>query len=80
MGNVINFLGNEHNVDDWTDNQKKMLDQITDLEAQMKTFEMQLEQRQVAHSAYVQALMNSLQEENEEELQKESQEEEVANG
>jgi len=76
MGNVINFLGNEHNVDDWTDNQKKMLDQITDLEAQMKTFEMQLEQRQVAHSAYVQALMNSLQEENEEE----SQEEEVANG
>lgn len=76
MGNVINFLGNEHNVDDWTDNQKKMLDQITDLEVQMKTFEMQLEQRQVAHSAYVQALMGSLQEEDEEE----AKEEEVANG
>jgi len=76
MGNVINFLGNEHNVDDWTDDQKKMLDQITDLEAQMKTFEMQLEQRQVAHSAYVQALMNSLQEE----VEEEAEEEEVANG
>jgi hypothetical protein len=76
MGNVINFLGNEHNVDDWTDNQKKMLDQITDLEAQMKTFEMQLEQRQVAHSAYVQALLTSLQEE----VEEEAEEEEVANG
>ena len=76
MGNVINFLGNEHNVDLWTDNQKKMLDQITDLEVQMKSFEMQLEQRQVAHSAYVQALMSSLQEETEEE----AQEEEAANG
>ena len=76
MGNVINFLGNEHNVDDWNDNQKKMLDQITDLEAQMKTFEMQLEQRQVAHSAYVQALLTSLQEE----VQEEAEEEEVANG
>ena len=76
MGNVINFLGIKHDVDDWTDDQKKMLDQITDLEAQMKTFVMQLEQRQVAHSAYVQALLNSLQEENEEE----AQEDEVANG
>ena len=76
MGNVINFLGNEHNVDDWNDNQKKMLDQITDLEAQMKTFEMQLEQRQVAHSAYVQALLTSLQEE----VEEEAEEEEVANG
>lgn len=74
MENVINLFGNDYNLEDLSDDQRRLLSQVQDLESQLRNLEMQIEQRQVAHSGFVNALMKSF------ETEAEPEAEEVANG
>ena len=74
MENVIKLFGNDYNLDDLSDDQRRLLSQVQDLESQLRNLEMQIVQRQVSHSGFINALMKSFEAEVEQEA------EEAANG
>lgn len=58
--NVITINDKDYNLDDMTDQQKAMLNHITDLDRKIKNTQFNLDQLNVGKDAFVQMLIASL--------------------
>ena len=62
---VLNLDGEEHEIDSMSDEQKAMINHIADLDRKINTTQFNLQQLQFGKSAFVNALKESLTEEEE---------------
>ena len=62
---VLNLDGEEHEIDSMSDEQKVMINHIADLDRKINTTQFNLQQLQFGKSAFVNALKESLTEEEE---------------
>ncbi|QDP55033.1 MAG: hypothetical protein Tp1111SUR768151_2 [Prokaryotic dsDNA virus sp.] len=62
---VLNLDGEEHEIDSMNDEQKVMINHIADLDRKINTTQFNLQQLQFGKSAFVNALKESLTEEEE---------------
>lgn len=71
QNNIININGTEYDTDSFNNEQKYVIAQIRDLQARFEVEKFKLDQTQVALQSFTSALIKSLEESEEEEVEAE---------